>query len=383
MTVLIGMVAFSIDCGMIAEARTQLQAAADAGARAGASSLRSGPTAAIATAELFAESNDVIGGKVSINSSEDIELGQWNKTSKTFTPLSGSAQSNANAVRVTCRVNRSRGNELKLFFAPLLGTSSANIDAQAIAINSPIICGPFIGLDGVKFNGSYTDSYNSDDGSYGTGSIGFQGHVCSNNTIELQGSNTIVHGDAHPGVGRSISGSGHATGSTSSLTSLLVEPAIDPGQSPQVNNNKSLSSKVLDSKGNFSLSSKQRLDMPAGTYYFSSFKLGSQSTLTINSKVTIYCTGSFDASGGTISNTTELPANCQLYVMGTSFKLSGSSKFYGVAYAPGADLVRSGNSDFFGVAVGKTLQSSGSGGLHYDESLGFLDGVPSVTQLVQ
>jgi len=383
LTVLIGMVAFSIDCGMIVAARTQLQAAADAGARAGASSLRSGPSSAIASAKQFAESNNVIGGKVSIVTSEDIELGRWNKTTKTFTPLTGSGQTNANAVRVTCQIRQSRGNELKLFFAPIFGIFSSDITAQAVAINSPILCGPFVGLEEVKINGSYTDSYNSENGSYGNGPIGNQGHVCSNNLISLLGSNTVVHGDAHPGPGRSVSGSGYATGSMTPLTTPLVKSAVDFGSSATVNSNGSLPASILDKKGKFELSSKQNFSIPPGTYYFSSFKLGSQSTLTINSKVTIFCTGDFDASGGAISNTTELPGNCQLYVTGTSAKLSGNSQFFGVVYAPTADVKRDGNSDFFGVAVGRTLESSGNGGLHYDESLGYLDGVPPVTQLVQ
>lgn len=383
MTVLVGMIAFAIDCGMIVEVRTQLQAAADAGARAGASSLKSGTSAAYSAAELFSESNSVAGTQVSIIRDQDVELGKWNKATRTFTPLTGTSQSSANAVRVTCRVSQARGNSLKLFFAPILGMSSADISAQAVAINSPIICGPFVGINGVTINGSYTDSFNSDDGSYGTGSIGNQGHVCSNATINLLGASTIVHGDAHPGPGCSVSGSGSATGSMTALTSPLVEPAIDPGNADCSNNNGKLPSSVIDKNGNFALKSKQNLNMPAGTYYFSSFKLGAQSTLTINSKVTIFCKGNFDAGGGTIANKTQLAANCQLYVMGSTLKLSGGSHFYGVVYAPGADITRSGNSNFFGVAVGKTLQSAGNGGLHYDEALGYLDGVPPVTQLVQ
>lgn len=383
MTVLIGMVAFSIDCGMIVAARTQLQASADAGARAGASSLRNGPTSAIVSAEQFAEANNVIGGQVSIIADEDVELGRWNKTTKTFTPLSGAEKVNANAVRVTCQLKKSRGNSLTLFFAPIFGIFSSDVSAQAIAINSPILCGPFVGLEGVKINGSYTDSYNSDDGSYGNGLIGKQGHVCSNESIELKGSKTIINGDAHPGSGRTVSGEGFATGSITPLESKLFKPAIDDSSASKENSNGSLPGSVFDKKGRFELSSKQSYIMPPGTYYFSSFKLGSQSALTINSKVTIYCTGDFDGSGGTIANTTEVPAHCQIFVSGSSVKISGDASFYGVVYAPNADLKRNGNSDFFGVAVGRTLESSGNGGLHYDESLGYLDGVPSITQLVQ
>jgi len=382
MTILLGMVAFAVDCGMIVVVRTQLQNAADAGARAGATSLRNGSSAAIAAAKSIMESNVAAGTAVSVVTAQDIELGTWNKTTLTFTPLSGSAQSSANAVRVTCRVSSQRNNALSLFFAPIFGIQSADVSAQAVAINTPIICGPFVGIDSVSINGSYTDSYNSDDGFYSSVGRGNQGHVCSNGQIALLGS-TVVHGDAHPGPGCTVTGAGTATGSTIALPSPLVMPAIDPGDAATRNDNNKLPPNVINNNGAFSLNAQQNLVMPPGTYYFSSFRLGAQSSLTINAKVTIYVTGDVDASGGTISNTTQLPANCQMYGMGSTFKAAGGAAFYGVLYAPGADIIRTGNSDFYGVAVGKTLKFSGSGGAHYDEALGYLDGVPPVTQLVQ
>src|SRR6185312_10943663 len=97
---------------------------------------------------------------VSVVPAQDIALGTWDKTALTFTPLTGSAQSSANAVRVTCLVNQSRSNALRLFFAPIFGLSSSNVSAQAIATGSSVNCGPFIGLNGVTISGgSYTDSY--------------------------------------------------------------------------------------------------------------------------------------------------------------------------------------------------------------------------------
>ena len=172
-----------------------------------------------------------------------------------------------------------------------------------------------------------------------------------------------------------------------SLTTPLVEPAIDPGNAATVNSNDNIPKvkgrSPLDSKGNFSLGSQDSLTLPPGTYYFSSFKMSGGASLTLPGKTVIYCTGDFDAGGGTILNNTQLPANCQLYGMGSSFSVGGNSAFYGVVYAPTADITRTGNADFYGVAVGKTLKFSGSGGAHYDEALGYLDGVPPVTQFVQ
>jgi len=61
--------------------------------------------------------------------------------------------------------------------------------------------------------------------------------------------------------------------------------------------------------------------------------------------------------------------------------VGGSADFYGVLYAPSADITRNGNSDFFGVCVGKSITATGSGGMHYDEAIGYTivyaDGEPS------
>jgi Flp pilus assembly protein TadG len=387
MVVLLGFIAFAVDCGMIVTVRTQLQNAADAGARAGASSLKTSTASAQTNAQTFAQANSVATRAVSVTPAEDIELGNWNKGTRTFTPLSGAALSGSNAVRVTCRVSQARGNALKLFFAPIFGIKSSDVSAKAVAINSPIICGPFVGLTSVKINGSYTDSYNSNNGGYSSALSGSQGHVCSNASLDLLGS-SVIHGDAHPGPGYTLGGGGTVTGSTIALTTPIVEPSIDCGNAATVNNNKNIPKTsrnkfAVDNNGNFSIGSQDSLSLPGGTYYFSSFSMTGGGSLTISAKTTIYCTGAFDASGGTINNTTQLPVNCQLYAMGSTFKISGGSDFYGVLYAPTADITRTGNADFYGIAVGRTLTFSGSGGAHYDEAIGYLDGVSPVTQLVQ
>lgn len=59
MTIMVGMLAFAIDCGEIVLARTQLQNAADAGAMAGAAALPNGPTAAQTAAQTTAQANTV------------------------------------------------------------------------------------------------------------------------------------------------------------------------------------------------------------------------------------------------------------------------------------------------------------------------------------
>ncbi len=73
-----------------------------------------------------------------------------------------------------------RGNAMSMFFGRIFGVNSADASAQATATSSSVNCGPFIGLNWVTIRGgSYTDSYNSDDGPYSRSFAGNHGHVCS------------------------------------------------------------------------------------------------------------------------------------------------------------------------------------------------------------
>lgn len=392
MTVIAGMAAFAIDCGMITLARAQLQNAADSAAIAGADALVNGPTLGQTAAQAIAHANTAGGAAVSIDPSQDIELGTWDKNALSFTPLSGSAQSSANAVRITCRMTQARGNSLKLFFAPVFGIGSADVSAQAVALMSSTVCGPFVGLNSVTISGgSYTDSYDSSQGAYSSSAAGSKGNVCSDGTISLSGGGTAIRGDAHPGVGKTVNASGGSavTGSTTALTQPLSEASVNVGSAATVNNNanipKSAQGKApLNGNGNFNLSGGDSVTLPPGTYYFASFTLSGGASVGINGPTIIYCQGDVAVSGGSIMNSTQLPVNCQLYSMGAHVTLSGSSQFYGVVYAPNAAITRSGgSSDFFGMMVGASLDLSGGGGCHYDQSLGALTGAPQCAQLVQ
>jgi Flp pilus assembly protein TadG len=385
-----GVLAFSVDCGIITLARTQLQAAADGAALAGADALSSDPTTAITAAQSIAQANYAGGRKVSVVVSSDIELGTWDTKTATFTVLSGSARSSANAVRVTCVLSRARGNGLALFFAPIYGQSTTSVQAQAVARKGSSSCG-FIGLNSVTMSGgSYTDSYDTSSGAYFRSSAGQQGNVCSNGDITLSGNPTAINGDASPGPGMSVGTSGGASisGSTSAASQLLVEAAIDSTVASTTNDDSSI---PLTSKGRsaynrankaFSMSASDSITLAAGTYYFSSMKLSGGAALNFSGPVTVYVTGNVDLSGGTVATSGSIPANFKLYVQGSSTKLSGGANMYAVVYAPTSNVSESGSSDFFGSIIGLTLNDSGSGGLHYDTSLGFSSS-NGVAELVQ
>jgi hypothetical protein len=232
-----------------------------------------------------------------------------------------------------------------------------------------------------------TDSYYSDDGAYSPGSAGHNGDVCSNGPIVL-GPLSQIDGDAHPGVGQSVMGSGSVTGTRDSLIEPLRIASIDMTDVSVSNDNVQI---PLSDQGNNPLQTNDVLylppgdsvTIPEGVYYFTRLTLGGGAMLNFTGRTVVYVNGDLFASGGAIVNMTEIPANLQLYCNGTTCGLSGSSDFHGVVYAPNARVSRSGTADFFGMMLGNELILSGSGGLHADDSLGPLYGVNTRSILVE
>jgi Flp pilus assembly protein TadG len=382
---LAGMVAFGVDCGVIVLARTQLQAAADAAAIAGADTLANGTSAAQTAAQTIGQANKAAGANVSIVTASDVQLGTWSSSTSTFTALSGSSLSNSTAVQVTTHLAASRGNGLTLFFAPVFGKTSVDLSATAVA-KCGISCGAFIGLNSATIKGgAYTDSYDSSSGAYNAASAGPKGNVCSNGDINLNGG-SYIHGDAHPGPSHTASG-GTISGSTTPLSTALTETAINFSGPSSSNNNANIpltsgGKTAFDSSTRaFKMSSGDTLSLPAGTYYFSSIKLSGNSSITVSAGTKIYCTGDIDLSGGSLSNTSTIPSNLMIYCGGSSCDISSQVNLYACVYAPSTDVKKTGGSDLFGVIVAASITTSGNGGMHYDTSLGGVHG--AAAQLVK
>lgn len=254
-----GFAAFAVDVGRICLVKSQLQIAADAAALAGAR-VSGDPATTRSNAIAVAALNFADSKSVSINGG-NVELGTWDDTSAKFTKLTGSAETSANAVRVTCSRTTGLNNATPLFFAPLIGHNTADLTVSSIAKMKPGRCGLIIGLAYVTMSStSHTDSYKSAIGSYNAATAGSEGHVCSNGTISMSGS-AAIHGDAHPGPGCTVNSSSSVgvLGKIAPLTKALSFAAADPGNAATVNDNakipKSSYGKVaVDSKGNFTLS---------------------------------------------------------------------------------------------------------------------------------
>jgi len=360
---LIALVSLGVDYGRVQLAKTELRSAADAAARAAASSL-STPSVARSLAIQYAGANNADGSPIQITAA-DVQFGKWD--GHNFIPLSTLDPSQLNAVHVTCARTASRGNAIPLFFAQVIGQNTCDVRASATVANSSTGYG-LVGLDYIKMSGGASDSFWSN----GSGSTDNTGGIASNGPITLSGSATI-HGDAHPGVGQTSTG-GIVMGSRTPLTAPLSYPVMTAGAFV-TNNNNSLIPHFALSNGKFSLSGSQSVTLPGGVYYFTDFSLSGSSTVNFTGPATIYCCGTFTLSGGT-GTYGNLAKNLTIYMVPTpsgtapgKVTLSGGSALYASVYAPLSPISISGGGAIYGAVVGQSVDMSGGSSIHYDLSL--------------
>jgi Flp pilus assembly protein TadG len=127
LTFLIGMIAFAVDLGMIANTRAELQNAADAAAYAGAGGLINGTSSATTEAQNFYTLNRA-GGSQLANASLGLTFGMWDSTTRAFT--AGGTQ--PNAVKVVSNISNS-----PLFFGAVFNRTNYNMTATAVATYMP------------------------------------------------------------------------------------------------------------------------------------------------------------------------------------------------------------------------------------------------------
>src|SRR5438034_574167 len=124
-------------------------------------------TAAQNAAVSTAASNIADGSSIVVDATNDVEFGTYDCTSDTFTTLTGTARSSANAIHVTCRRVASRGTAVGLTLGPVIGRNTVDVTADCVvSLNSSDMYG-FVGLNSASFTGVDMDSYNSTQGAYG------------------------------------------------------------------------------------------------------------------------------------------------------------------------------------------------------------------------
>jgi len=374
---LFGLLAFAIDMGYIVHTRTELQRTADACALGAASELPDKNAAVTSAQEIAQDNYGTVGPDLDAT---DVEFGYWDRDTATFnSPAPGGRRTNA--VRVTLRRSQASGNPLRLFFAPVVGKTLADVTASAIAWYDRGLCGPFVGIESLNVGGgAVTDSFDSAEGSYSPSTAGERGSICSDGPVNV-GGNSVVRGDALAGKGQplpDIDGTAIITGDVGNRLTPLSLPPVD-ASAAAANNDNDTAPPVwqgqswrdpIGHNGDFSLNAGEVYNLPPGTYYLRNVTLNGGSTLNVSGLTKIYITGTLRREGGCfVNNNTQLAKNLQINVTGDIVDVTSDNPFYGVIYAPQSRVTVNGNADLFGAIVGQTLKINGSGGAHYDESL--------------
>ena len=250
---------------------------------------------------------------------------------------------------------------------------------------------------------AYTDSFDSSAGTYARTVQATGGDVATNGNLVLSGSANIGGTLSSPQSGTGScsagsmtavteSGSGGVTGAIVPMSTVALPapppPSPVPPKTPMpISGNCGAvpGCTVLATKqvalapgqyGDLLASASTTVHLRAGTYNVNNLVLSGGSSIIVDSgPVIINVEGAgvaqaIDFSGGTITNSSSVPENFQVYYGGShTVTLSGSSGSYGVVYAPNAPMTMSGAPDWFGAVVALTLTNSGGGPIHYDRAL--------------
>jgi Flp pilus assembly protein TadG len=370
---LVAFCSLGVEVGHVLAARGELQHAADAAARYAVTGLSDGYLAARDRALAAAAENKADGAAVSLDPAADVEFGTWDPYARTFNLLSGTARDEATAVRVTARRIAARGTAVPLYFARLIGRSSFDTSATAIATVAPKQYG-LVGLDYVKLWGNSTNSYWS-----GTGTTkGNWGGIASNGDISLGGSSTVV-GDARPGPGHGVSSPNKVSGVSSPLPAPLSYPPADPSPYNQAYNDNGRLPAGMLSGADFHAASSGTV--PGGTYFVHDFRVDGSAVLTFKDPTVVYVYGAVSVTGQ-VSTSGNLPRNLRVVTVRDpltnaapgAISLGSNAALYADIYAPLSPLTVSGSGDIYGSVVAKSVDMSGTSAVHFDVSLRNADG---------
>jgi Flp pilus assembly protein TadG len=360
----------AVDYGKVLLAKSQLQAAADAAAMAGARVVSSGVSAVQQAVVAVAADNSCDGTPVAIDPNTDIDFLTYDPVNHTSTVLSGNARSGANAVRVRAERTTARGNAIPLILARGVGMSSFNIHAQATAYQNPSN-GGYIGLSLTRmYNTAHFDGYNANAGPYSAGSA-MQGNLLSFSDLWLFDDST-VYGEAHWDVSGTFNHDPTATVSPGQCSAQNLSssfPAVTLGNVATVNDNAKL---TLYRTGNQLVIPNNKPDVtyPAGTYYFTKFDIGSGNHVYFTGPTLIYldCAGDITS---TLAPTSLRPIDLAVKVTpGKNWKIDSGGVFYGSFYNPTGDMHHHNGGISYGSVISDLLCFRQTSQGHQDLSLG-------------
>lgn len=336
LVVLTGFCSLAVDVARIQVARTELQRATIAAARAGAAALATDQASARSAARCVASQNPYdLNQTLTLTNSEIA-----------FVNLSGK-----DGVRVTVK------RTIPVLLAGILGTSNCDVSATATAVFTPGKSGWRYALaarEFVNMSGNIkVDGYDSSIGTYG-GSNRSYGDIATGGNGNFSG-NMNVTGTVY--YTTTYTANGNMSGNS------FVKPPPQPIPSEMMTK-----PPVYTNLGN--VNGNTNMTLPAGVYYADNLNVSGNTTLTILGDVTIYVNGNVNMSGN-MHVAGDKPASVKLVQLSSAgVNLSGNARIYGLIYAPNSPVNISGNLNFYGSIVCKQASLSGNLALHYDNSLG-------------
>jgi hypothetical protein len=360
----------AVDYGRVRLAKSELQAAADAAAMAGARVVSSGVTAVEQAVVAIAAANFCDGIQVTVNPSTDIDFLTYDAANHTSTVLTGAARAGANAIRVRAERTTAKGNPIQLTLARAAGMSTCDARAVATAYQSPNN-GGYIGLSLTRmFNTAHFDGYNSSNGPYSAGSA-LQGNLLSFSDLWLYDTST-VYGEAHWDVSGTFNHDATAIVNPGPCTAEKLNSSFPPvslGNVATVNDNGRI---TLYRSGTQLVIPDNKPDVtyPAGTYYFTKFDLGSGNHVYFTGPTLIY----LDCAGDITSTLAPVgfhPVDLAVKVTpGKNWKIDAGGVFYGSFYNPTGDLHHHNGGISYGSVISDLLCFRQTSQGHQDMSLG-------------
>ena len=279
--------------------------------------------------------------------------------------------------------NPATDRDAKIYLVSRARVGSAERIVTALVTGNSLFPDGVFGNRKVLVSGGATmDGFDSRDGAYSAATAGSIG-VRSDGNIDVSGTNTVLKGDPTASGQVTVGGGATVTGTRTNGAPTINFPPV-PVCGPPYSSSTGISGSgysydastgVLASTANYAT-----ITLAGGTYCFSQITLQSHAALQVSSPVNLYLTGIFDASGGTVVNTTGMASNLKLFdSLVSTYKnngtpnnpiaLSGGQQTSMAVYAPQAAVTFSGNSDFFGSVIADNVDDSGGTPMHYDGSL--------------
>jgi len=356
MAVLLGLMcafaSLAVDLGRAQVAKTEARRTADAAARAAVAGIPSGISTAQSNAAWIAAANNMDGSAVALDTAQDIEFGTWDTTARTFTVLSGVARSNANSVRVTVRRTADRGTAVPLLFGRVIGVSSCDVTASAIAANTGSVY-ELVGLDSVTVKnnmvvGTYSSSVTTDPSS----------HFVDDASVASNGPITAKNNEDVGSVILGPSGSSALDNVASTVTLISDIPWPTMPTAPATGSNVSISGTV---------------NYPGGTYNWNNVTFSNNATLQFSGPAIVNVIGDITfAQNATITAASSIPSNLVIYQFGNhSFGGSNANSIDITAdlIAPGSDFYAKNSATLRGRAFFRTVYAKNNFEFYYDTAL--------------